>query len=202
MLDAAGRTPANSALQFTYVCDTLLGLTPGNVGDDILIAALGHQGWTTTMDLHAIIDANINTMTYEVAGAVTLVPPGHRAKIRIACSMLAHWNHEKGGAIDVTSITPDDFYNWRLHGYNPLGEIHPAHAAPAILPGARAPAGGTPAEQFKRGIKKDKDHYPEFKDEKYWDSFRRSVETVAYTHGVQDVLNGCLLYTSPSPRDV
>jgi hypothetical protein len=102
--------------------------------------------------------------------------------------MLAHWTHEKKGPIEVTSITPDDFSTWRLSGYNPGGEMSPDPSAPAIPPGARAPTGGTPAEQFQRGIKKDKDHHPEFKDEKYWDSFCRSVETVAYTHGIQDVL--------------
>jgi hypothetical protein len=186
MLDAAGRTPANSVLQFRHVCDTLLGLTPGNV----LLSALEHQGWESTMDLVAITDANINTMVYEdAAGVALIVSPGCRSKLCIVCSMLAHWTHEKKGPIDVTSITPDDFSTWRLYGYNPRAEIRPDPTAPAILPGARAAAGGTPTEQFQRGIKKDKDHYPEFKDKKYWDTFRRQVETVAYTHGLQDVLN-------------
>jgi hypothetical protein len=72
-------------------------------------------------------------------------PVGHRAKIRIICSMLAHWTHEKQGPIDVTSITPDDFSTWRLSGYNPRGEINPNPVAPAVPPGARAHAGGTPA---------------------------------------------------------
>jgi hypothetical protein len=88
----------------------------------------------------------------------TLVTVGHRAKVSIVCSMLAHWTYEKRGPIDVTSITPDDFSTWRLSGYNPRGEINPNPVAPAILPGARAPAGGTTAKQFQRGIKKDKDH--------------------------------------------
>jgi hypothetical protein len=104
--------------------------------------------------------------------------------------MLAHWTHEKRGRIDVMSITADDFSTWRLSGYNPRGDINPNPVAPAVLPGARVNAGGIPVEQFQHGIKKDKDHYPEFKDEKYWDSFHRSVETVAFTHGVQDVLQG------------
>jgi hypothetical protein len=184
MLDAAGRTPANSAVQFTYVCDTLLGLTPGN----ILLLAFDRAGLHTTMDVAAVTDGMINTMTYEAGGLETPVPVGHRAKVRIVCSMLAHWTHEKPGPIDVTSIMPDDFSTWRLSGYNPRGEINPNPVAPAVPPGARAHAIGTPAKQFQCRIKKDKDHYPKFKDEKYWDSFCQSVETIAVTHGVQDVL--------------
>jgi hypothetical protein len=187
MLDAAGRTPANSALQFTYVCDTLLRLTPGN----ILLLAFARAGLTKTLDLAAITDGMLNTLTYEDGGVETMVPVGLRAQVRIVCFMLAYWNHERRGAIDVTSITPpDDFSTWRFNGYNPRGEINPDPVALAVHPGNRAPAGGTPVEQFQRGIKKDKDHYPEFKDEKFWDSFRRSVETVAFTHGLQDVLQG------------
>jgi hypothetical protein len=56
MLDAAGRTPTNSAMQFTYVCDTLLGLTPGN----ILLLAFDRAGLQTTMDLAAVTDGMIN----------------------------------------------------------------------------------------------------------------------------------------------
>ena len=53
-------------------------------------------------------------------------------------------------------------------------------------PAARA--GSTPAEQFCRAIKKDKDHYLEFTDEKQFDNFRRATESVARTHGTMDVL--------------
>jgi hypothetical protein len=43
---------------------------------------------------------------------------------------------------------------------------------------------------FDRGIKKDKDHYPEFKEEeKNWDAFCRSVEVTADTHGTSDVID-------------
>ena len=59
--------------------------------------------------------------------------------------------------------------------------------------------GPSRAEQFNRGIKKDKDHYPEFKDEKGWDNFRRSVETTARTHGTHNILNGTFV---PTPGDV
>jgi hypothetical protein len=70
--------------------------------------------------LSAVTDAMINTMTYEAGGLEMLVPVGHHSKVCIVCSMLAHWTREKGGPIDVTSITPNDFSTWRLSGYNLL----------------------------------------------------------------------------------
>ena len=70
-------------------------------------------------------------------------------------------------------------------------------AIPGGVPPGRPPA-LTPAQQFDCGIKKDKDHYPEFKEEKYWDNFRRGVETTADTHGTYNVLNGTYV---PLPGD-
>jgi hypothetical protein len=67
-------------IQFCHICDTLLGLTPGN----ILLLAFDHQGWESTMDLDAVTDATINTMTYEACGGVTIIPPGHRDKVCIS----------------------------------------------------------------------------------------------------------------------
>jgi hypothetical protein len=85
MLDAAGCTPANSAVQFNYVCDTLLGLTPGN----ILLLAFDRAGWEMTMDLAAVTDGMINTMTYEAGGVEVMVTISHRAKVCIICSIHA-----------------------------------------------------------------------------------------------------------------
>jgi hypothetical protein len=52
---------------------------------------------------------------------------------------------------------------------------------------------------FDRGIKKDKEHYPEFKDEKNWDNFRRTVEATADTHGTLDILDGTFVPTPGNP---
>ena len=45
-------------------------------------------------------------------------------------------------------------------------------------------------QQFDCCIKKDKDQYPEFKEEKYWDNFRQGFEMTADTHGTHNTLNG------------
>lgn len=51
---------------------------------------------------------------------------------------------------------------------------------------------------FNRGNKKDKDHYPDFKDEKSWDNFRQNMEATADTHGTSEVLDSTFV---PNPTD-
>ena len=47
----------------------------------------------------------------------------------------------------------------------------------------------SPAEEFRRGIKRDKLDYPLFTDERYWDKFRRQLISTARAHGVSRVLD-------------
>jgi hypothetical protein len=92
------------------------------------------------MDLAAVTDGMINTMTYEAGGVELIVPVGHRSKIRIVCSMLAHWTHEKRGLIDVTSITANDFSTWRLSAQQGIPAGIPRSSGFRI-PGSLIPSG-------------------------------------------------------------
>jgi len=39
-------------------------------------------------------------------------------------------------------------------------------------------------KDWKKGIKRDIDHYPVFKEERYWLDWRRQITTTATTHGI------------------
>ena len=45
------------------------------------------------------------------------------------------------------------------------------------------------AQEFRKGIKRDKGHYTVLKDEKEWDDWKRGVESTATTHGCENVLD-------------
>jgi hypothetical protein len=112
--------------------------------------------------------------------------------------MFNNYCHQFAAVIDCTSIVKDDFSTWRLLGYMPnvdLTHIHNVHAGPLRT-------GPTPAENFERGIKSDKDHYPKFSDKKNWDNFRRNVETTAATHNTIEVLNFAYSPNLLDPEDV
>ena len=60
-------------------------------------------------------------------------------------------------------------------------------------------ATSTEVATFKKGIKRDPSLFPELKDMRYFDKWKRSTLILAHAQNVQNVF--CLLYTSPSPRD-
>ena len=47
----------------------------------------------------------------------------------------------------------------------------------------------SPAEEFKKTVKRDKAHYKILKTDKQWDSWNRSTISTARTHGCEDVLD-------------
>jgi hypothetical protein len=86
--------------------------------------------------------------------------------IKAFISMFNNFSNQIAAPLDCTSIPKVDYDNFRLTGFKPelpLTQIH----------NVRGPArvGPTPAENFERGIKKDKDQYPEYNDEKNWYNF-------------------------------
>jgi hypothetical protein len=70
-----------------------------------------------------------------------------------------------------------------------------APTATSITPKVRSAA-----DDFKRGVKRDKTHYPVLKDDKYWDNFYRSFVVTAVSHNVEKVLDPTYVPTEPSDK--
>jgi hypothetical protein len=104
-----------------------------------------------------------------------------------------------GGVADVRTVTEDDFNQYGVSEYNtmfPLGQhghgpniMAQTFMPPVAATNAPATACMTPAQEFNRGIEKDKDHYTEIKVEKSYDKFRHNVEATAHTRGTFDILD-------------
>ena len=56
--------------------------------------------------------------------------------------------------------------------------------------------------EFKKGIKRDKSHYRELKDEGYWDEWRRATSAIASSHGCDPILDTGYVPKSQDERDV
>jgi hypothetical protein len=112
-------------------------------------------------------------------------------------SMFNSYCSQRSAILDCTSILKDDFDSWHLLGYKPnvpLTHVRNIHGP--------LRTGPTPAENFERGIKKDKDQYPKFNDEKNWYNFRRDVEATATTHNTIEVLDFAYTTNLLDPEDI
>ncbi|MGL5936342.1 MAG: hypothetical protein ACRCZI_12055 [Cetobacterium sp.] len=181
---------------WTHVCFAHLGL---NTMQHPIAVGIKDAGVNYFDDLLGLVKHDINHITYDAGDAANpnciLIPRGYAGRIKITISMFHDYSRQLGGNVRMDSISEDEFDRYRMSFYSiqhPLGRRFIPPVANNAAPCA------TPAELFNRGIKKDKDHYAEFKDEKAFDKFRRNVEATAHTHGVQDVLDPTF---QPDPKD-
>jgi hypothetical protein len=178
---AAQRTRIQLTIQLEYALTELLQVP----ADSPLQNALTREHYTTVMDLKNLHSTNIDALEYN-ATMPPAEPNGLRQLLRIFISLLNCWTPQVGGLIDMTSILLADFNEYCITAYDPNAPLNYQEPNQVNQQGAQAGGGGapraTPAELFNRGIKKDKDHYPKFKDDKNWDAFRhpRHIQCVGH----------------------
>jgi hypothetical protein len=95
------------------------------------------------------------------------------------------------------ALTNQDFVCYRRSA------IDKASSNIVVPPLVPVPIGNVPkprsaAEEFQRGIKRDKAHYPVLKDDRYWDNFYRSFVVTAVSHNVEKVLDPSYVPTNPA----
>jgi hypothetical protein len=144
--------------------------------EDALVLSIDRLGYVEFADLLAMTVEDIDGMTYidpidPTNRVPTPVPRGYTQRVKILVSMYLKWSYIRGTDIDLETVTLEDFYRYRTSEYNPANPFGVTHraahgmapvdpAAVAIAPVVR-PVRSTPAQLFDRGIKRDKDHYPE-----------------------------------------
>ena len=130
-------------------------------------------GIATLSDLLSLTESQINSMTYvEVStNSLTNLPLGNKAKIRALIAYQSHWCHQnENPEITWTEHMQDDFDNFRICIYNPNEPVcvYSSHGTQtANISSTSSP--GKPltskADNFKKGVKRDKSHYMDFKNE-------------------------------------
>mgnify|MGYP003326603853 CR=1 FL=1 len=108
-------------------------------------------------------------------------------------------------------VSEDEFDNYRVSEYDPnatrssLGSSASANPSPVPSYHQASPANHPAwslAREFKKGIKQDKSHYRELKDEGYWDEWRRATLATASSHGCDPILDPLYVPKSQDERDV
>jgi hypothetical protein len=141
----------------------------------------------------SIIAIDAFTYTPVAANGPVPMPVGFRGRIKVVIAMTNDMSRTLGDDVDLRTVTRQDFDNYRVSEYrlyHPLGVRIAIQQQQQQQAGAAHAGGGmTPAEQFERAIKKDMEHYKEFKNEKQFDMARRNMESTAHTHGTFQVLD-------------
>ena len=95
------------------------------------------------------------------------------------------------------ALEPDNFVHTTFHQFmswklNEITTSSPSPPPSVTTSDPRAapstPSGSTQLLNFKRGIKRDISAYPTLKDEKYYESFKRSVLVTARAHDCEEIL--------------
>jgi len=190
-------TRKESKTAFHHILDNVLGYPDGST----LKEALRYDGIETIEDLVTITLPDIDTLTYEDSGKKgtrSPVPKGPRNVIRLF-KYFVHYRQQSGPPIsDWLAITADDFNNFRLHA----SVLSVSATQPPPSSASSAAPKYSPADLFKRGIKRDPSLFPTLKDEKYNDTWHRSFATQARAQDVSEVLDPTYKPSTQEQRDL
>ncbi|EEC42961.1 predicted protein [Phaeodactylum tricornutum CCAP 1055/1] len=188
--------------------------------DNVLLLPQGHpirlsfeqQGYESADDLLCIFENELESLGY----TPSVLPDGlenpptipllmaHRQIIRHFLRWQASLERQKGTPLknsELVALNNEDFVLYRRSA---LGQVSTATAPVNAPPTVQSPIGKTRSavEDFKRGIKRDKTHYPVLKDDRYWDNFYRSFVVTAVTHNVDKVLDPTYIPTDPLEKSL
>ena len=171
---------------------------------DDLISSLDEHQCRSIDDIIVLRDSDIDTLaTTNKDGTSQCVPLFKRNLIKV----LKSWNYhllisEEIKRVDwdnPTYVNQESFDEYRVSLYDP---DNPARAMSRSV--TKSPPGSiisttnnasnlgnksSPAQDFRRGIKRDKTHYTVLKDEKQWTTWKNQTESTAFTHGCENILD-------------
>ena len=152
------------------------------------------------IDIHGLMEAVPGELEYENdEGAIVPVLKSDQHLV----SILQDFEVAMQPITDWLGITAEDFDQFRTdrryaanrNPGNPL--LNPPSQAPLVSPSNSN--GRSPADIFRRGIKRDQSLFPTLKDEKYNDQWHRSFINQVRAQDVEEVLNP--LYTPTSVEE-
>jgi hypothetical protein len=142
-------------------------------------------------------------------GSTTRLPIYSLSLIRVLQAwnfyLLVEHNIRRFDWLDTIMISSESFDEYRVSIYDPNAPIKPSSGltsvsnptAPSAIPSTSSKYARTPADDFRRGVKRDKGHYNELKDEKQWDEWKRATISTIYAHGIENIINPAYIPITP-----
>ena len=141
-------------------------------------------------------------------GTTTRLPIYSLSLIRVLQAwnfhLLVEHNLRRIDWLDTTMINSDAFDEYRVGTYDPNAPIKPSSGLTNVSNPTTSSASPTsskyartPADDFRRGVKRDKGHYNELKDEKQWDEWKRATISTIYAHGIKNIISPAYIPITP-----
>ena len=191
-------TRSEAKASFNHILDNVLGR-----GDDTpLKLALAEEGIDDIFTLSTLTESAIESLKFKNADNENALTPVKLAdKMLLRCFLHFVVNADMEGrpiGDDWNAITQEEFDSFRIDPRY-MAKLTPTAfsmpAAPAPPPSPKTPPVTkptptyTPAELFRRGIKRDPTLFPTLKDEKFNDNWHRSFVNQARAQDVSEVLD-------------
>ena len=108
--------------------------------------------------------------------------------------LIAQHNIIKVDWSDKSVVNADAYDEFRVSAYDPdapLSSYKSTVPSPAPTPVRSAPSThqSSALAEFRKGMKRDKTHYTELRDEKQWDDWKRKTVATVYAHGCENVIS-------------
>ena len=172
------------------------------VDDSPLAKALSKGGYDIIADVLGMSNSDIDILDYDEREDDTIVTlpllPARKNLIR-ALQAFVRYQHSTGNPIsDYLTVTAAEFNEFRVSVYNPNVPI----TAPSSSPRITTAHSTTVVATSKQGIKHDKSHYVALREDKQWDSWRRSTLATARSHSCEEVFDPTFVPASPVAKEL
>jgi hypothetical protein len=193
-------TRSEAKTAYLHVLDNVLGRADGTP----LKLALETEGIDDIFGLTTLTDAQIDTLKYiDVTNnnSITPVMLGDRNLLRCFLSYVNH-RHADGNPIgdDWSFVAQAEFDSFRIDPRYFTSTAIPPTSNVTTKANVNTTQYFSPADMFRRGIKRDASLFPTLTDEKYNDSRHRSFVNQARAQDVSEVLDST--YVPNTPTDI
>ena len=197
---------------FTHVLDNVLGKDDSSP----LKRSLVKKGIEDIFALSTIRPANVETLVYDKSATEPDEPviDADKNLLMVFLSYISYARRNGNPLSDSsewTALNENDFDSYRIGPHFIPWQYHPTSTAQAgtASTGMTTTASTssttsryTPAELFKRGIKRDPNVFPVLKEEKFNDAWHRSFANQARAQDVMEVLDPTYVPASTEEKDL
>ena len=178
--------------------------------EDTITKALRASKFDVRFDYLLRLDKpSLQNISYKDDEGVKTHPPQYEIAF---IHMLQAWNSYLLRELDVkeidwmekSAINEDSFREYRVAVYNPNDSIAPTSQATTSQPTQSnyGPHKYSLAQEFRKGIKRDKSHYVALKIEKQWDDWKRKTVSTIHAHNCANVINPSYTPSTPEEKEL